>query len=87
MWLDNVRKLFFQQSVSSRRTVMSLASVFGRPRRAPRVRARTQLHLELLEDRSVPSTGPIDVIGHLPAAEYNQFIWSPVETSSSSSAS
>jgi hypothetical protein len=30
--------------------------------------------VELLEDRSLPSIVPIDVIGHLPAAEYNQYI-------------
>jgi hypothetical protein len=41
---------------------------------AARTRARAQLRVELLEDRSVPSIGPIDVLGHLPAAEYNQFI-------------
>jgi hypothetical protein len=38
------------------------------------MRARAQLHVELLGSRSVPSVSPIDVIGHLPAAEYNQFI-------------
>lgn len=31
-------------------------------------------YLERLEDRSLLSATPIDVIGHLPAAEYNQFI-------------
>jgi hypothetical protein len=30
--------------------------------------------VELLKDRSVPSTSPIDVLGHLSAAECNQFI-------------
>ncbi len=53
---------------------MSLATMLGRSRRPKGVRARTQLQVELLEDRSVPSTGPIDVIGHLPASEYNQFV-------------
>jgi hypothetical protein len=33
-----------------------------------------RLCLEFLEDRSVPSAVPIDVVGHLPAAEYNLFI-------------
>jgi hypothetical protein len=42
----------------------------GRRAEPPSVRLR----LELLEDRSVPSAVPIDVVGHLPAAEYNQFI-------------
>jgi hypothetical protein len=53
---------------------MGLATFLRRPRRARRFRAPTQLHVELLEDRCVPSVSPIDVIGHLPAAEYNQFI-------------
>jgi hypothetical protein len=42
-----------------------------RPRRCPDFR---RLLLERLEDRSVPSISPIDVVGRLPAAEYNQFI-------------
>jgi hypothetical protein len=37
-------------------------------------RRNIRLALEQLEDRTVPSTVPVDVVGHLPAAEYNQFI-------------
>jgi hypothetical protein len=35
---------------------------------------RYRLQLEVLESRDLLNVGPIDVIGHLPVAEYNQFI-------------
>jgi hypothetical protein len=36
--------------------------------------ARPRLRLEVLEARTLPSVSPIDVVGHLSPADYNQFI-------------
>jgi hypothetical protein len=65
MLLSTLRKLML--SPRSRPTGL-------RRRPQPRRPLRPRLLLEVLESRTVPSTGPIDVLGHLPAAEYNQFI-------------
>jgi hypothetical protein len=62
---------------------MGSANAFGCRPRAPRARDR-RLRVELLEPRNVFSVGPLDVIGHLPVAEYNQFIPSAVNSEGNS---
>src|SRR5262249_46709781 len=47
----------------------------GRPARPQAARRRGRpLTVEQLEDRNLVSVALIDVVGHLPVAEYNQFI-------------
>jgi hypothetical protein len=62
MWLNELSKRWLGWRAMSRR---------ARPQSArPR--------LELLEDRNLLSVGLIDVVGHLPATEYSQFIQNAV---------
>jgi hypothetical protein len=64
MWLNKLSKRWLGWPATDRR---------ARPQSArPR--------LELLEDRNLLSVGPLDVVGHLPVAEYNQFIANAVNS-------
>jgi hypothetical protein len=58
------------QAVCSKETSTMWLFRCQRAARRPGVR----LVLELLEGRNLLNIGPIDVVGHLPVAEYNQFI-------------
>ena len=66
-----MRFLLNWQQAMKRKAATGGRTHCGAKRSRPR---RVALGLEVLEDRRVPSTGPIDVIGRLPATEYNQFI-------------